>query len=58
MKNKNKRKIERLNKQIAELKSDLKTMIYGQEHEKLIVKMRYDISVKIDNLIWNGDYNN
>jgi hypothetical protein len=54
MKKRHKRKIERLNKKIADLHSDIQLLLHGSEIEKLSVKMRYELLDHMEKVQWQG----
>jgi hypothetical protein len=55
MKSKHKRKIERLNKTISDLHSDIQILLYGSEGEKLAVRFRYELLDQMNKIQWQGE---
>ena len=55
MKSKHKRKIERLNKTISDLHSDIQILLHGSEGEKLAVRFRYELLDQMNKIQWQGE---
>jgi hypothetical protein len=54
MKKRYKRKIERLNKTISDLHSDIQILLHGSECEKMGVKIRYELLDHMEKVQWQG----
>ncbi len=55
MKARHKRKIERLNKTISDLHSDIQILLHGSEGEKLAVRFRYELLDQMNKIQWQGE---